>query len=232
MSMDKSTRVNRSSSWGSILAQVEWENPTSFSYEVTASMAPHVAPTSSGLRASFSENLNGTSSEQIYRGGHCDGPGKRRPWNSWGKFSFSGIGASDMWHQSAVIISHSFVEYFAYILSLDRVWEPLAWPYDRDTWNVSDSAITVIMIRTWRGLRIPTLFSAPFHLESDFERREMAPFGSVVSLIRTLQDPINQLQYNRRECQQLVEHIRAFVASLKEKDYVQNLLDLQRKLSE
>ena len=60
----------------------------------------------------------------------------------------------------------------------------------------------------------------------------MAPFGSVVSLIRALQDPINQLQYNRRECQQLLDHLKGFIASLKEKDYVQNLLDLQRKLSE
>ena len=91
MSMDKSTRrVNRSSSWGSIVGQVEWKNPTSFSFEVTTSMEPH-APTSSGLRGSFSENLNGTSSEQIFPGGHCDGPAKRRPWNSWGKFSFMGI---------------------------------------------------------------------------------------------------------------------------------------------
>ena len=60
----------------------------------------------------------------------------------------------------------------------------------------------------------------------------MAPFGSVVARIRALQDPINQLQYNRRECQPLVDHIKAFIASLKEKDYAQSLLNLQRKLLE
>ena len=60
----------------------------------------------------------------------------------------------------------------------------------------------------------------------------MAPFGPVVARIRTLQDPINQLQYNRRECQQLLDHIKAFIASLKEKIYVQNVLDLQQKLLE
>ena len=60
----------------------------------------------------------------------------------------------------------------------------------------------------------------------------MAPFGSVVARIRALQDPIDQLQYNRRECQQLVDHIKAFIASHKEKSHVQNLLDLQRKLLE
>ena len=58
----------------------------------------------------------------------------------------------------------------------------------------------------------------------------MAPFRPVVARIRELQDPINQLQYNRRECQQLVDHIKGFIASLKEKDYLQNLLDLQQKL--
>ena len=60
----------------------------------------------------------------------------------------------------------------------------------------------------------------------------MAPFGPVMARIRTLQDPINQLQYNRRECQQLVDHIKAFIASLKEKSYAQSLLDLQKKLLE
>ena len=60
----------------------------------------------------------------------------------------------------------------------------------------------------------------------------MAPFGPVMARIRTLQDPINQLQYNRRECQQLVDHIKAFIASLKDKNYMQNLLDLQHKLLE
>ena len=60
----------------------------------------------------------------------------------------------------------------------------------------------------------------------------MALFGPVVARIRTLQDPITQLQYNRRECQQLVDHIKAFIASLKEKSYAQSLLDLQKKLLE
>ena len=64
MSMDKSTRVNRS-----IVGQVELENPRSFSNALTGS----------GLRASFLENFNGTSSEKIvFRGEHCDGPGKTR----------------------------------------------------------------------------------------------------------------------------------------------------------
>ena len=58
----------------------------------------------------------------------------------------------------------------------------------------------------------------------------MALFGPVVARIRMLQDPINQLQYNRRECQQLVDHITAFIASLKEKSYEQSVLDLQKKL--
>ena len=57
----------------------------------------------------------------------------------------------------------------------------------------------------------------------------MAPFGPVVARI---QEPINQLQYNRRECQQLVDHIKAFIASLEEKKYTQDLVDLQQKLLE
>ena len=62
----------------------------------------------------------------------------------------------------------------------------------------------------------------------------MAAFGptSVVTLIRDLQDPINHLKYNRRECQQLVDHIKAFIASIEEKSYNQDLLDLQQKLLE
>ena len=64
----------------------------------------------------------------------------------------------------------------------------------------------------------------------------MAPslFGPVAARIRALQDPINQLHYNRRECQQLVDHIKTFITSLEEKSYVQELdfLDLQQKLSE
>ena len=62
----------------------------------------------------------------------------------------------------------------------------------------------------------------------------MAPFGSVVSRIHDLQEPINQLHYNRRECQQLVDHIEAFirVASLEEKNFMQDLVDLLQKLSE
>ena len=60
----------------------------------------------------------------------------------------------------------------------------------------------------------------------------MAPFGPLLARIRALQDPINQLQYNRRECQQLVDHVKAFIASVKEKSYVQSLLDIQQKLLE
>ena len=60
----------------------------------------------------------------------------------------------------------------------------------------------------------------------------MAPFGPLVVRIRALQDQINQLRYNRRECQQLVDHIKAFIASIEEKSYVQNLLDIQQKLLE
>ena len=58
----------------------------------------------------------------------------------------------------------------------------------------------------------------------------MALFSPVTALIRVLQEPINQLQYNRRECQQLADHVKAFVASLDEKSYNQDLLDLQQKL--
>ena len=60
----------------------------------------------------------------------------------------------------------------------------------------------------------------------------MALFNPVVARIRMLQDPINQLQYNRRECQQLLDHINAFIASLKEKTYAQSILDHQKKLLE
>ena len=60
----------------------------------------------------------------------------------------------------------------------------------------------------------------------------MAPLRPVAACIRALQELINQLQYNRRECQQLVDHIKSFIASLKEKSQAQNLLDLQRKLLE
>ena len=64
----------------------------------------------------------------------------------------------------------------------------------------------------------------------------MASFSRVTRVImdriRMLQDPINQLQYNRRECQHLVDDIKAFIASLKEESYIQNLLDLQQKLLE
>ena len=72
-------------------------------------------------------------------------------------------------------------------------------------------------------------------MESEqLERREMAPFGPVADCIHALQDPINQLNYNRRECQQLVDHIKAFIVSLEEKSYmpVQDILDLHQKLSE
>ena len=62
----------------------------------------------------------------------------------------------------------------------------------------------------------------------------MAPFGpaSVPARIRALQDPIIKLKYNRRECQQLIDHIKAFIASLEEKSYNQDLLDLQQKILE
>ena len=62
----------------------------------------------------------------------------------------------------------------------------------------------------------------------------MAPFGPVADCILALQDPINQLHYNRRQCQQLVDHsdhIKAFIASLEEKILVQDILDLHQKLS-
>ena len=62
----------------------------------------------------------------------------------------------------------------------------------------------------------------------------MAPFGpvQVAARIHALQDPINQLHYNRGECLQLVDYIKAFIASLEEKSYTQDLLDLQQKLFE
>ena len=60
----------------------------------------------------------------------------------------------------------------------------------------------------------------------------MASFGPVMAHIRTLQEPINQLKYNRSECQQLVDHIKAFIPSLEEKSYNQDILDLQQKLLE
>ena len=98
--------------------------------------------------------------------------------------------------------------------------------------HVNDSAITVIMIRGGPAL----FFSSPppsiWSLNKYFGTREMAPFGPVVARIRMIQEPINQLQYNRRECQLLVDHVKAFIASLEEKSYVQNLLDLQQKLLE
>ena len=67
-------------------------------------MAPPPTTRSSGLRASFSENLNGTSSEQIFRGGDLMDLERE------GREIAEGIGALDLWHQSAVMISHSFVE--------------------------------------------------------------------------------------------------------------------------
>ena len=65
----------------------------------------------------------------------------------------------------------------------------------------------------------------------------MASFGPVADCIHALQDPLNHLHYNRRQCQQLVDHsdhIKAFIASLEEKSYMpaQDILDLQQKLSE
>ena len=63
----------------------------------------------------------------------------------------------------------------------------------------------------------------------------MAPFGPVATRMQALQGPIDQLDYNRRECHQLVENIKAFIASvesLEEKNYMQDLLDLQQKLFE
>ena len=58
----------------------------------------------------------------------------------------------------------------------------------------------------------------------------MTPFCPVVSRIHALQEPINQLRYNRRECQQLVDHIKAFISSFKEKNYMQDLVELLQKL--
>ena len=60
----------------------------------------------------------------------------------------------------------------------------------------------------------------------------MTPFGPIALRIHALQEPINQLHYNCRECQQLVDDIKAFIASLEEKSYTQDLLDLQQKLFE
>ena len=64
----------------------------------------------------------------------------------------------------------------------------------------------------------------------------MTPFGPVATrmLLRALQDPIKQLHYSRRECQQLVDHINTFIASLEEKGHLQDLslVDLQKKLYE
>ena len=62
----------------------------------------------------------------------------------------------------------------------------------------------------------------------------MAPSGPVAlrMLVRELQDPINQLDYNRMECQQLVGHINAFITSPEEKSYKEDLVDLQQKLIE
>ena len=86
------------------------------------------------------------------------------------------------------------------------------------------------MIR--RGLRVAALFSTPSLPSAHFQTREMAPFRPVANRIRALQELINQSQYNRRECQQLVDHVKAFIASHKTKSHAQNLLDLQRKLLE
>ena len=60
----------------------------------------------------------------------------------------------------------------------------------------------------------------------------MAPSGPVAirMLVRERQDSISQLKYSRRECQQLVDHINAFIASPEEESYTEDLLDLQQKL--
>ena len=64
----------------------------------------------------------------------------------------------------------------------------------------------------------------------------MAPSGPVAirMLVRELQDPVNQLSYNHRECQQLVDHINAFITSEStgEKIYMEDLVDLRQKLYE
>ena len=57
-------------------------------------------------------------------------------------------------------------------------------------------------------------------------------FGPVAARIRALQDPIIHLQYNRRECQQFVDYIKAFIAALEEKSDMPDLLELQQKLCE
>ena len=169
-------------------------------------MVPY-SPTSSGLRPTFSENSNhGTSPEQIFRRGDCDGPGKRKPWNGWGRFSFSGI------LEPGTCGTNVSTGTGRWPCRMECQW----FGYNRyryHDWKRTQSSSSLLHI-------LPSI------------KREMAPFGPVVARIRALQDPINQLQYNRRECQQLVDHIKTFIASLKEKDYVQNLLDLQRKLSE
>ena len=53
----------------------------------------------------------------------------------------------------------------------------------------------------------------------------MTRLSPLAARIHALQDPINQLhyKYNRRECQQLVDHVEAFLASLEEKSYMQEL---------
>ena len=62
----------------------------------------------------------------------------------------------------------------------------------------------------------------------------MAPSGPVAirMLVHELQDPVNQLRYNRWECQQLVDHINAFIESelTGEESYMEDLVDLQHKL--
>ena len=40
---------------------------------------------------------------------------------------------SDLWYQSAIMISISFVEYFGYIMSVGRVWDILTQADDCDT---------------------------------------------------------------------------------------------------
>ena len=70
------------------------------------------------------------------------------------------------------------------------------------------------------------------HFETCKLEMPVPPFGPVAARIHALQDPINQLDYNRRECQQLVDHVKAFIASLEEKSYMQDLVDLQQKLFE
>ena len=139
---------------------------------------------------------------------------------------FSGLQFSYWVGDSDAVIFHRTESYWKLSLNGDR-WVCTEWK----SWNVNDSAITVIMIR--RGLRDTALFSTPClpsAVWTSISTREMAPFRPVAARIHALQNLVNQLQYNRRECQQLVDHINAFIASLKEKSHAQNLLDLQRKL--